>query len=322
MPRIPFLIALALAIALAAVPAALAGHDHGGGRPDGIPGAGGERPERPDDAPGRGEDRPIAPAPAPAPAPAMAPPTDTGDFRGGRGRSAIVTRCDFAVSGVFDPIVFPGLSDTGHLHDFFGALSIAPDSTPSSLRAANADRDDTTCSRGDDGSAYWVPGLMADGETVLPDTVRAKYRPARSRTGRTATFPDDFQVVRGDKAATAAQRGIGYRCGEDDMPLAADVPTCPDGELVAVVRFASCWDGANAFLPGSAHVAMPLRRGACPATHPVSIPELTLEVRYPTDGLPHVWSLHSGSTAGYHADFMNGWESASIVRLAGPPRRA
>ena len=327
MPRTPFLIALALAIALAAVPAALADHDHGGCRPDDAPGLGGdrpdrperpERPQRPDDAPSRDEDRPTAPAAGPA----AAPPAAVGDFRGPRGRGAIVTRCDFALSGVFDPIVFPGQADTGHMHDFFGALSIAPDSTPASLRAANADHDDTTCSRGDDGSAYWVPGLMADGQTVLPDTVRAKYRPARSRTGRTATFPDDFQVVRGDKAATAPQRGIGYRCGEDDMPLTADVPTCPDGELVAVVRFASCWDGVNAFLPGSAHVAMPLRRGACPATHPVSIPELTLEVSYPTDGLPHVWSLHSGSTAGYHADFMNGWEPASIARLAGPPRRA
>lgn len=123
---------------------------------------------------------------------------------------------------------------------------------------------------------------MADGQTVRPDAVRAKYRPARGRTGRTATFRDDFQVV----------------------------------------RFARCWNGVNAFLPGSTRVAMPLRRGACPATRPVSIPALTLEVSYPTDGLPHAWSLHSGSTAGYHADFMNGWEPGAIARLAGPPRRA
>ena len=321
MRRIPLLTTIAVSLAFAAVPAALAAHDHGGGRPGGAPGFGADRPERPeraprpDDAPRPGQDRTF-------PTAASAAPTfNAGAPRGPRRRGAIVTRCDYALSGMFDPIVFPGQAETGHMHDFFGALSIGPDSTPADLREANTSRDDTTCSRAADGSAYWVPGLMADGETVLPRSVRAKYRPARSRTGRTATFPADFRVVRGDKAATTPQRGIGYRCADDDLPLAAEVPTCPDGELVAVVRFASCWDGVNAFLPGSAHVAMPGRRGACPATHPVSLPELTLEVAYATDGLPHVWTLHSGSTAGYHADFMNGWEPAAIARLAGRPRR-
>ena len=76
-----------------------------------------------------------------------------------RGRSFRVS-CDYVKSGMFDPIVFPGVDGKGHDHQFFGAESISPDSTPASLVAANAAFDSTSCTQVRDGSAYWMPASV------------------------------------------------------------------------------------------------------------------------------------------------------------------
>ncbi len=242
-------------------------------------------------------------------------------FRGegplrGRGRG-LNTSCTVSTIGMFDPIVFPGQSGVGHMHVFFGNTTIDPDSTPASLRAANADGTATTCRNRRDGSAYWVPQLLADGVAVDPVSVVARYRPARG--AERATFPLDFQVIAGSSRATEQQPGIGFRCLERGASrrLSVTPPTCSDGAMLAgVVRFETCWDGTNASSSDQSHVAGRVA-GECPATHPISIPSLELTVRYPADGLDHDWTLASGSTVGYHADFVNGWDPRSLRRLAG-----
>ena len=246
-------------------------------------------------------------------------------FRGegplrGRGRG-LNTSCTVSTIGMFDPIVFPGQSGVGHMHVFFGNTTIDPDSTPASLRAANADRTATTCRNRRDGSAYWVPQLLADGVAVDPVSVVARYRPARG--AERATFPLDFQVIAGSSRATEQQPGIGFHCLERGASrrLSVTPPTCSDGAMLAgVVRFETCWDGTNASSSDQSHVAGRVA-GECPATHPISIPSLELTVSYPADGLDHDWTLASGSTVGYHADFVNGWDTRSLRRLAGRAHR-
>ncbi len=233
-----------------------------------------------------------------------------------RGRSFRVS-CDYVKSGMFDPIVFPGQEPAGHDHQFFGATTITKDSTPATLVAANLNRDATSCRRAADGSAYWMPALqLADDPAkpvaIEPDEIRVRYSAARR--SRVRPFPVGFTLVAGDKSATAVQANAGWRCEYDapGTPLQAAPPQCDaDEDIVGVVRFPDCWDGVNATSTTQAHMAYRVA-GACPADHPVAVPEITEEVFWPSDGQAHSYSLSSGNTAGLHADFMNGWDQRAL----------
>ena len=235
-----------------------------------------------------------------------------------RGRSFRVM-CDLSTSGTFDPIVFPGQDEVGHLHQFFGATTINPASTPASLVEANAARDATTCSRSRDGSAYWVPALQiaddpANPVIVEPDEIRVRYVAPRGQ--RVRPFPAGFTAIAGDKDATELQANAGWRCEYDRprTPLRATPPQCEaDEAIVGVVRFPNCWDGTNLTSATQDHIAF--RKGrVCPGTHPRALPEMVQEVFWMGDGAPHAYQLSSGSTAGLHADFMNGWDQRALNR--------
>jgi hypothetical protein len=208
--------------------------------------------------------------------------------------------------------------------DYFGATTIAADSTSGSLRTANADGTKTACKRTADGSAYAAPTLLADGTAVEPSGVKVKLLPTTSRSRNRATFPADFRMTAGDPEATTARRGVGFRCaGAAGARLAGEVPDCGGGELEAVVRFPTCWDGEHGFLEDSAHVAFPNARNRCPSSHPVALPRLILTFSYDTSGLaPAAWTLSSGATAGYSAGFLNGWTTAALARLVTGKRAA
>jgi hypothetical protein len=56
------------------------------------------------------------------------------------------------------------------------------------------------------------------------------------------------------------------------------------------------------------------RAGACPASHPVKVPGISLIVRYPIQGGPGI-TLASGGEYSGHADFFNAWNQAELTRL-------
>jgi hypothetical protein len=81
------------------------------------------------------------------------------------------------------------------------------------------------------------------------------------------------------------------------------------------VTFPDCWDGQRLdSADHTSHVAY--RTGAhCPPGHPVSIPQLVLDVVYQFHGLPTGMALASGSVWTAHADFLNAWDPAELTRL-------
>lgn len=269
---------------------------------------------RPPDDPGaRGAQGPQGPTGAPG----AADTRDTRDDRGyGRGRQFRVT-CEFVKSGMFDPIVFPGTEMAGHNHQFFGNTSINPNSTTASLVAANVTGTATSCDRTADGAAYWVPALEADGVEITPDEATISYRAPRG-VRRVRTIPAGLTMIAGDKTATTKQAQAGYRC-EFDPPgtaLQASPPTCSaDEDIIGVVTFPNCWDGKNLSSSDQSHVIYAVAGARCPTDHPVTVPELRMETYWPSDGQAHTFTLSSGSTAGLHADFMNGWDQATLNRL-------
>ena len=108
----------------------------------------------------------------------------------------------------------------------------------------------------------------------------------------------------------------GWGCGLRPRHLAEVPPDdCTDrSPLTLQLRFPDCWDGENLDSPDHrAHVARSVD-GACPATHPVLMTELQLSISWPVTGAAATTAtLASGSTAGAHGDFLNGWEPDALA---------
>jgi hypothetical protein len=145
----------------------------------------------------------------------------------------------------------------------------------------------------------------------------------RRRTmSRLKAFPAGLKMIAGSSKATTAQdpRITFWNCGvEAGLPRSSTVPTCPDAgrrgsALRLHVNFPSCWDGKNLdSLDHQSHMAY-ADRGACPATHPVAVPAISLIYRYPVLGGPNV-TLSSGGQYSAHADFFNAWNQQALNRL-------
>ncbi len=83
------------------------------------------------------------------------------------------------------------------------------------------------------------------------------------------------------------------------------------------LEFPNCWDGVNLDSPDhKSHMAYSGYAQACPASHPVRIPEIAFNVNYDvtTAAGTSNWRLasdnYSGGAGGnsLHGDWMNGWD--------------
>mgnify|MGYP000998786504 CR=1 FL=1 len=146
--------------------------------------------------------------------------------------------------------------------------------------------------------------------------------PAASGIDLHDMFPDlsdrdtCLALIAGDQTATEPQPGeaTGWTCGASTR-LTDDPPTCTDtAPLHLVLTFADCWDGVHLDAEDHhAHVRYSTD-GACPASHPVSIPQLTVSIKFPIWGAGHDLTLASGSIYSAHGDFLNGWGEAGLER--------
>jgi Domain of unknown function (DUF1996) len=221
-----------------------------------------------------------------------------------------VVECGFSHAGRDDPIVHPGHAGASHLHVFFGNTTTGAASTAESLAAGG-----TTCDQPLDRAAYWAPALLDHGAPVTPTGAVAYYRPGVGVDPATVEpYPFGLNVLGGDPAATEAQSldVVAWSCGTGSE-RAATPPTCPDGRpLRLAVSFPDCWDGHRLDSPDHlAHMARS-RAGACPAGHPVPVPQLLLTVTFPVTGGGHDLALATGSVLGGHADFVNAWDEDKL----------
>jgi hypothetical protein len=145
--------------------------------------------------------------------------------------------------------------------------------------------------------------------------------------------PNGLKIIAGNAKATSPQstRFPHFNC----MPLgdksgryleSKSLPACgKGGTIVSKIEFPQCWDGKNLDSPDHiSHMANP-SGGNCPATHPVPIPHLSLNVYYdvPSDKGTEMWRLASdnyvknGYNAGYssHADWIAAWHTPTITKI-------
>jgi hypothetical protein len=220
-------------------------------------------------------------------------------------------RCRFSHRNQDDPIVSPGQPGSSHDHTFFGNRSTDAFSTLASLRAGGR----TTCSDRADRSAYWAPTLYVAGRAVEPLALIATH--TRRTVRPVDPFPAGLKVIAGDANARTAQsrRVTSWSCAVQRAERSSTIPRCPvtrHGGLRLQVSFPDCWDGTRLdSADHKSHMAYS-SRGACPRSHPVAVPALSLVVHYPVSGRRDA-ELASGGQFSGHADFVNAWHRAALA---------
>ena len=231
----------------------------------------------------------------------------------------------------FDPIVYPGEQNTGHLHQFFGNTEPSPDSTYESLRTTG----DSTCQNKLNRSAYWVPALLnGEGQAIRPRhaSIYYKRRPAS----------DPFCTQASKKGCVGQPHGIKYIIGYDMLggettggpyincngskyaDFDAMIAHCGDiTEFKLIVNSLDCWDGKHLDTPDHrAHISGMIRgretnyQSQCPDGYDYIIPRFTLSITYILPPGTDVSKLslasdhHAGTKPGgsFHADLWDAWD--------------
>jgi hypothetical protein len=220
-----------------------------------------------------------------------------------------VSLCRFSHRKPDDPIVFPGQPGMSHDHTFFGATTTDAGSTPASLLGQRS-----TCNRTADSAAYWAPTLVVNDKPVVALDAAAYYR--RTTIDRVKPFPPNFVMIGGDAGARSGQSTsvVFWNCSLEALNVSIGIPDCGERSLRLHVIFPECWDGTRLDSPDhKSHVAY-ASSGVCPASHPVALPQLVLNIRYPVSGSGRVEVASAGQFSG-HADFVNAWDQAALTRL-------
>lgn len=242
--------------------------------------------------------------------------------------------CGIVQTGRIDPIVAPGKL-AGHAHKLAGASNIDLNSDYQSLQQSNC----TSCEIGADKSAYWTPILYyhhANGsfEEVPNQGMTVYYLGRGDNKTNIQPFPEGFRMLSGILSARSydTQTVIpgGNRPKADRVSFACldaapskEQPgmtrtSCSNG-LRAQIHFQSCWDGVNLYKTDNSHVEYlsDLDNGHCPPTHSVPLMHLFYEVLYSVNDIHQdggQFTFSQGDTTGYgfHGDFMNGWDTATL----------
>jgi len=244
--------------------------------------------------------------------------------------------CDYSHLAYDDPIVFPDRYGASHLHLFFGNTTTDAMSNLDAMRQVG----NSTCDGGTaDRSAYWVPVLYdpSRDEIIEPWIFAGYYQSGFSGLDPQSIqpIPEGLRMIVGKATATPSTYGDHnsffqggrwgcFRGGGGPTNTGGDIPNCGSDRVTLVLNFPQCWDGVNLDSPDHiSHMANPVFRsfgGAlaseCPASHPVALPSIMLQIVYQTNGtdsddwrlVSDMYSTGEEGGASLHADFVNGWD--------------
>ena len=228
-----------------------------------------------------------------------------------------------------DPIVYPNQPGAAHHHTFFGNTSVNAKSNLMTLSSTG----NSTCSGGImNRSAYWFPSVIdtATNKPIAPDFSIFYYKANFIAGELIQPPPKGLRMIAGNsKGTTAANSKSMFTCIPPNDKISRpfygwsrSIPACPvNWEMDMSIGFPQCWDGVNLDSPDHiSHMApadtsiSPYR---CPATHPVPIPSIALNMRFKVvEGMDlSKWRLSSDNYSttlpgGYsaHTDWVNGWD--------------
>jgi hypothetical protein len=253
--------------------------------------------------------------------------------------------CEYSHMSNDDPIVFPGVPNATHHHTFFGNTGANAYSTNETLRNSG----NSTCAGGIlNRSGYWMPSLIntSNGAPAKPAVVVVYYKAidAIGESGKyIKTPPAGLRMIAGKARPLAiADTTAEFMC-QDTRTWAVlwtdnHIRSCSGANqmLRMIVSFPQCWDGKNLDSPDhqshmsyscgdeceNAQGVVTKSANSCPASHPVAIPNITINADFFNLDTTAKYRLASDnySTAypgGYslHADWMNGWDEPTLTRV-------
>lgn len=237
---------------------------------------------------------------------ADASPSRSASFPGGPN---VVLACRFSHRNNDDPIMYPGQPGLSHNHTFLGNVTTDAATTPSTLLGGKS-----SCNFPADSSAYWAPTLYLGRRPILPLGSFVYY--IRRTRSAVRAFPAGLKMIAGNAMAMLAEPTtlFGWSCGEPGHgPFSATIPGCARNHILQErITFPNCWNGTSLDSADHRRHMAYSAGGACPASHPVAVPTLVLVLFFPETS-PRV-QVASGRF-GLHADFMNGWDQASLATL-------
>lgn len=246
--------------------------------------------------------------------------TDVGAFR---------VVCSVSHMSNDDPMVFPNQQGATHHHTFYGNTSVNFKSNLNTLSSTG----NSTCNGGTmNRSAYWHPTMIntTTNAPVLPDNNQAIFYYKTGYRGvkpnQVKSPPKGLRMLVGNPKATSAGevQATHYKCLSNGHTSYKSIPNCGAGDAVQfIVDFPQCWDGKNLDSPNHKdHMAY--ASNGCPSSHPVAIPEISLNMTYKITSANQAtkWRLASdnyanSSAGGYsgHADWVNGWDEATFAGI-------
>lgn len=243
------------------------------------------------------------------------------------GVGAFRLECTYSHMAFDDPIVYPGKPGASHLHTFFGNTSTNANSDTKSLFAATS----STCAGGIANlTAYWVPAMIdkTTDRGLIPAANLIYYKSGYNSNPPALIRPppNGLRMVAGNKVTQAGELESSnvhhnFECWSSQLPggrsgMKQAIPDCPSGGyILSILDFPNCWDGVNLdSVDHRSHMAYS-GGGRCPASHPVAIPVVTLNINYSvTSGQStRNWRLSSDAYAtgpgGYtmHGDVWFNW---------------
>jgi hypothetical protein len=272
--------------------------------------------------------------------------------RAGESRDTFRTRVAWTHYSYNDPIVFPGKEGAAHLHLFFGNALVDHNTTTENIR--------TKCKSAAAGgtancSGYWIPALLNAQKNVIPPGFSMFYYKAgwaltdprnvdvpplglKVVQGKASGNPSKPQTNSGvpitgdlgkDRILGWANSASFYRwnCTDTSQKGKPYIPQdCSPGSVLELsISFPVCWNGRDLDSTDHlSHMANP-NSGVCPASHPVPLPTLTLNIEWKVpQGGTRGWHLSSDmytisdqTPGGYstHADWFNGWDRVVFQRF-------
>ncbi|MGH2629838.1 MAG: DUF1996 domain-containing protein, partial [Actinomycetota bacterium] len=229
---------------------------------------------------------------------------------------SFVIDCKHSHRRADDPIVHPGEPGMGHLHEFFGNRTTSATSTYASMVGKP-----TTCDIPGDTAAYWAPTLKnAAGTPIPPRRITVYYRDRPQGSVKTTAFPPDFRMIAGWPGTGYS----GWNCDGTSLQESAriDCSGFPTPYVRGSIIFPMCGqrNTSGKIVTDSpnhrSHVAYGTKRRGCPASHPVQLPAVKVNIRFGvTDcraaGCYLVSDMDSPCSVpgcSLHADYWNTWD--------------
>lgn len=245
---------------------------------------------------------------------------------GGNGVGAFRLWCLISHMNYDDALVYPGQPNRSHLHMYFGNTSMNAMSTTTRNGAGS------TCRGGNlNNSGYWTPSILGpDGSLIWPDALLIYYKTGYNgiQNNEIQVPHKDLQMIAGDPNARVLNHPVHFVCeGSDGTILnrSNDIGSCYAGQTKQIaVDFPQCWDGVNTKSSNfKTHMSYSPDGNGCPASHPVPIPEISMNFYYSTaldrygssEGFRLVTDGDGQAGASMHADWWNGWDEPTLETI-------